>query len=142
MVSFRGRRRPLPLPLALGLAVGLALSWQGAARASKNDLNLSNLCLTAPDASGAAVNSCLQPGTAGYADDQSRFRSLMSELGVVAAPRLLTPADTLGYAGFQFSGELGITTINNNRKISGDNTSGISYWDGIQGVQADSRPSA
>jgi hypothetical protein len=58
----------------------------------------------------------------------------MSELGVVAAPRLMTPADTLGYAGFQFSGELGITTINNNRKVSGDNSSGIAYWDGIDGV--------
>ena len=34
---------------------------------------------------------------------------------VVVAPRLMTPADTLGYAGFQFSGELGITTINSNR---------------------------
>ena len=30
---------------------------------------------------------------------QSRFRSLMSELGVAIAPRLMTPADTLGYAG-------------------------------------------
>src|SRR4029077_12054370 len=69
-----------------------------------------------------------------YSNAQSRYRSLMSELGVVAAPRLMTPADTLGYAGFQFSGELGITTINNNRKVSGDATSGIAYWDGIDGV--------
>jgi hypothetical protein len=139
MVSFRGRRRPRPLALTLGLAVALALSWQAIARADKNDLSLANLCSSAPDGSGALVNSCLQPGSAGYADDQSRFRSMMSELGVVAAPRLMTPADTLGYAGFQFSAELGITTINNNRKLNGDNTSGISYWDGISGVHADAR---
>jgi hypothetical protein len=136
MVSFRGRRRPRPLPLTLALAVAFAVSWQAVARADKNDLNLANLC--APVA-GNATNyfaSCLDPHALGYADDQSRFRSMMSELGVVVAPRLLTPADTLGYAGFQFSAELGITTINNNRKLSGDNTSGIAYWDGIQGVDA------
>jgi hypothetical protein len=143
MVSFRGRRRPPPLPLALGLAVGLALSWQAIARAAKNDLNLANLCLKTPDAMGGlTVNSCLDSRATGYADDQSRFRSLMSELGVVVAPRLMTPADTLGYAGFQFSGELGFTTINNNRRISGDATSGISYWDGIQGVDAGNRQAA
>jgi hypothetical protein len=135
MVSFRGRRRPPPLPLALGLAVGLALSWQAVARAAKNDLNLANLC--APVAGNSNLfASCLDPSAPGYADDQSRFRSMMSELGVVVAPRLMTPADTLGYAGFQFSGELGITTINNNRKVNGDTTSGIAYWDGIQGVNA------
>jgi hypothetical protein len=140
MVSFRGRRRPPPLPLALGLAVGLALSWQAVARAAKNDLNLLNLCAPVVGNTTNLYASCL-PGQPGYADDQSRYRSLMSELGVVVAPRLMTPADTLGYAGFQFSGELGITTINNNRKINGDTTSGIAYWDGIQGVQANSRQS-
>jgi len=121
MASFRGRRRPSPLLLV----VGLALSWQAVARADKNDLSLLNLCLT-PD----GTNHC-----AGGSDPnaQSRYRSMMSELGVVVAPRLMTPADTLGYAGFQFSGELGITTINNNRKVSNDPT-GIAYWNGIEGV--------
>ena len=52
------------------------------------------------------------------------FRSLMSELGVVIAPRLQTPADTLGYAGFQFSAELGITQISHN----------AAYWNGVHGV--------
>jgi hypothetical protein len=133
MASFRGRRRPSPLLLV----VGLVLSWQAVARADKNDLKLLNLCLT-PD----GANHC-----AGGSDPnaQSRYRSLMSELGVVVAPRLMTPADTLGYAGFQFSGELGITTINNNRKVSNDPT-GIAYWNGIEGVRADNpnaaRPSS
>jgi hypothetical protein len=142
MVSFRGQRRPPPLPLTLGLAVGLALSWQAVARADKNDLNLANLCGPVAGNTANLFASCLNSSAAGYAADQSRFRSMMSELGVVVAPRLITPADTLGYAGFQFSGELGFTTINNNRKISGDNTSGISYWDGISGVQSTSRQSA
>ncbi len=147
MVSFRGRRRPRPLPLTVGLVAAVAFSWQAIARADKNDLNLANLCLKTTDpTTGALTNSCLNSTSPGYADDQSRFRSLMSELGVVAAPRLMTPADTLGYAGFQFSAELGFTTINNNRKISGDSTSGISYWDGISAVRADNpqsvRPSS
>jgi hypothetical protein len=128
MVAFRGRRRPPPLllsPLTLGLAVGFALSWQAVARADKNDLDLLNLCVK-PD----GTNLCANGPDMGA---QSRYRSLMSELGVVVAPRLLTPADTLGYAGFQFSAELGITTINNNRTVNGD-TSGIAYWNGVQAV--------
>ena len=43
-------------------------------------------------------------GTSPDADGQSRFRSLMSELGVAIAPRLMTPADTLGYAGLPVLG--------------------------------------
>ena len=46
----------------------------------------------------------------------------MSELGVAIAPRLQTPADTLGYAGFQFSAELGVTKI----------SSGKVYWNGVE----------
>jgi hypothetical protein len=133
MASFRGRRRPSPLLLV----VGLALSWRAVARADQNDLNLLNLCLT-PD----GANHC-----AGGSDTnaQSRYRSLMSELGVVVAPRLMTPADTLGYAGFQFSGELGVTTINNNRTVNNDPT-GIAYWNGVEAVHTNNpnaaRPSS
>jgi hypothetical protein len=133
MASFRGRRRPSPLLLV----VGLALSWQAVARADKNDLNLLNLCLTPDGANHCAAGNDVNA--------QSRYRSLMSELGVVVAPRLMTPADTLGYAGFQFSAELGITTINNNRKVSNDPT-GIAYWNGIEGVSTNNpnaeRPSS
>jgi len=39
------------------------------------------------------------------------FRSLVSELGVVLAPRLLSPSDTIGYGGFQFSADVGWTSI-------------------------------
>jgi hypothetical protein len=68
-------------------------------------------------------------GTTPDADGRTRFRSLMSELGVAIAPRLMTPADTLGFAGFQFSAELGVTKINGERKV-GDRA----YWDGIAKV--------
>ena len=65
---------------------------------------------------------------------RSDFRSLMSELGVAMAPRIPMPADTIGFAGFQISGELGLTQIGNNK----------GYWDGVNAVSPqarnDSRP--
>src|SRR5690242_4587861 len=39
------------------------------------------------------------------------FRELSSQLGVVLAPHLLTPADTLGFSGFQFTVDYATTTI-------------------------------
>jgi hypothetical protein len=42
----------------------------------------------------------------------------------VIAPRLQTPADTLGFAGFQFSAEIGMTEISH----------GQAFWNGVQGV--------
>ena len=69
-----------------------------AARADDNDLVLSRLATLPMD------NSRVVP-------DNQQFRSLVSQLGVALAPRFLTPADTLGYSGFQFSTELSYTTI-------------------------------
>jgi hypothetical protein len=118
MASFRVRRWHL---LCL---LGVALAWPGVARADKNDLQLLNLC------SGATGPCQLDANAA------TKYRSLMSELGVVVAPRLMTPADTLGYAGFQFSAELGVTKISNNKQVDGR-----AFWDGIEAVHA-SDPSA
>ena len=42
------------------------------------------------------------------------FRALASELGVVLAPRLGEPSDTLGFGGFHFSADVAFTSINNN----------------------------
>jgi hypothetical protein len=50
------------------------------------------------------------------------FRALVSELGVVLAPRLATPADTLGFGGFQFTADVAYTSISN----------GESYWRALQ----------
>jgi hypothetical protein len=124
------------LPLLLLFAVGVvAFAWEGRARAGKNDLQLLNLCPPDPntlECSWVARNAQGQvTGTAPDSDGQTRFRSMMSELGVAIAPRLMTPADTLGFAGFQFSAELGVTKINGDRKVGG-----VAYWDGIQKVDA------
>src|SRR5438128_637824 len=101
--------------VALAVGVTLALGMR-VAHAGKNDLQLLNLCPTANSASlGAGVQECQwvadRRGANGAIGSQvapdgeasSNFRSLMSELGVVIAPRLQTPADTLGFAGFQVS---------------------------------------
>jgi hypothetical protein len=47
----------------------------------------------------------------GVAGQNLELRALSSQLGVVLAPHLLTPADTLGFAGFQFDVEASQTTI-------------------------------
>jgi len=132
----RARRLPLLL-CALGAA---ALTGEGGARAAQNDLRLLNLCppdmttrecsWVQRDANGEVIAGKTVPDT----DGQARFRSLMSELGFAIAPRLMTPADTLGFAGFQFSAELGVTKINPNREIGGR-----AYWDGIAKVDPNSR---
>ena len=127
------------LPLLLGAVGAVALAGEGRARADKNDLQLLNHCPPAYNAA-AQMDECSwvqrDPGgnmrvlgTAPDPDGESRFRSQMSELGFAIAPRLMTPADTLGYAGFQFSAELGVTKINPNREVGGRR-----YWDGIQAV--------
>jgi hypothetical protein len=122
------------LPHLLG-ALAVSLAVHGGARAGKNDLKLFNLCPPSTAAGSTGGCSWVRTNASGAitgvdfnaamdSDAASRYRSLMSELGVVVAPRLMTPADTLGYAGFQFSAELGVTKIHNDAR----------YWDGVAGV--------
>ncbi len=80
----------------------LAVARPGLARADDNDLVVSRLGV--PNAMGTDIVPAAQS-----------FRSLASELGVVLAPRLLAPSDTLGYGGFQFSADIAFTTISNNQ---------------------------
>lgn len=82
----------------LATAVGIVLcALPGrTALAGDNDIVLSRLGDMAGD------------GVVGNAAD---FRALTSELGVVLAPRLLSPADTLGFGGFQFTADVGFTSI-------------------------------
>jgi hypothetical protein len=111
-----------------------ALLSQGVARAGKNDLQLGNLCAPGTNTPAGLTRpecSWVQRDSMGRVTDlvldgeaASSYRSLMSELGVAIAPRLMTPADTLGYAGFQFSAELGVTKISNNKN----------FWDGTAAV--------
>jgi len=80
-----------------------ALLIPTAALAGKNDLVLSRL--------GEINGNRVVP-------QNEAFRSLVSELGVVVAPKFLSPTDSLGFSGFQFSGEYAFT------QISGD----APYW--------------
>ena len=134
--AYRSRQmNPALRPLAIGIAL-VSISVAETALAGRNDLKLLNLC---PQAASAAlgVQECrwVQRDDAGKVtgvniDSQGRsdFRSLMSELGVVMAPRVPMSADTIGFAGFQVSGELGLTQIGNNR----------SYWNGVNAVSPQS----
>src|SRR5688500_2902985 len=72
------------------------------AAADQNDLVLSRLATPVTDGSG---------NTTQFVGDSVRFRSLTSQLGVVLAPHLLTPADTLGFGGFQLTVDYATTTI-------------------------------
>nr|HEX4313697.1 hypothetical protein [Kofleriaceae bacterium] len=88
------------------LAVSLLVAATRPAAADDNDLTVSRL--------GTVTGS----GTAGatVVPDQLAFRSLASQLGVVLAPHLLTPADTIGFGGFQFTVDASTTTIDQGAK--------------------------
>jgi hypothetical protein len=130
----RARRLPLLL-CAVGVA---ALVGEGRALADKNDLELINLCPpryndVAQKDECSWIDRDGAGGVTGITFDsgaQARFRSMMSELGFAIAPRVMTPADTLGFAGFQFSAELGVTKINPEKMVEGGK-----YWDGISAVR-------
>jgi len=81
----------------------MALALLGSSRfaaAGPNDIVLSRLATKTMDgAVPLAVGQNLE------------FRALASQLGVVLAPHLLTPADTLGFAGFQIDATLSQTGI-------------------------------
>jgi hypothetical protein len=47
------------------------------------------------------------------ASARADYRQLSSELGVILAPRILSPADTLGYSGFQVTFDAGFSTLSN-----------------------------
>ncbi len=111
------------------LAVSVAacvLSTSLPAWARKNDLNLLNLC-------GGAECSWVHRRADGWIESaapdaaaKESFRSLMSELSAVLAPRIPMPAETMGVAGFQVTAEFSLTQISNQRR----------FWDGVDGVSA------
>ena len=94
------------------LAVFLcAFALAGSAQANPMDLTLSRLY-----ADNTACSDALAAGNGDLAKrvcaDQAAFRELSREFGLVIAPALLAPAETLGYAGFYLGLEGSITTIN------------------------------
>jgi hypothetical protein len=98
-----------------GLAVALVAVMAAPAAADSNDLVLSRLSTRMLDGTGKQIAAVGQP---------LEFRELSSQLGVVLAPHLLTPADTLGFSGFQFSVDYAQTTID----------SGAAYWRALEGT--------
>ena len=83
----------------------IALLASTPASADPDDIVLARLAERQTDAMGNVI---------GVVPDQVSFRALASQLGVVLAPHLLTPADTLGFSGFQFSVDYATTTIDSN----------------------------
>ena len=116
--------------------VACALGRPATARAGKHDLDLLKLCdlhAPPPGTLNGQVLECswVRRGAGGVIDAvavpasaEGDFRSLMSELGAVMAPRLVMPADNLGFGGFQVSGELALTRISRDRN----------YWNAAEGV--------
>ena len=90
----RGSPRPAWPACALALAALLA---PGAAAADVNDLVLGRL------------TNRVDPTT--IIPQNAELRALTSQLGVVLAPHLLTPADTLGFGGFQLTVDYATTSI-------------------------------
>lgn len=95
----------------------VAVSWMalgpGRVRADDNDLVLARLAKRV-EAEGVVTSVIPQ---------NRELRALASQLGVVLAPHLLAPADTLGYGGVQFSADYSTTQI--------DHTA--SYWRAVEG---------
>ena len=78
-----------------------ALLAPAPAFADDNDLALGRLTTMLEDGSGNLT----------FVPQNAELRTLASELGVVLAPHLLTPADTLGFGGFQLTVDYTTTTI-------------------------------
>lgn len=109
--------------LAAALATVTALGAPGVAAAGDNDLVMARLGSVIEDGSGMPID---------VVGDNQQYRSMVSELGVVLAPRLLSPADTLGFGGFQFSVDVGYTGISNDAP----------YWRVLEGSDDPSSPTA
>ncbi|MCW5803319.1 MAG: hypothetical protein KIT31_13130 [Deltaproteobacteria bacterium] len=94
------------------LVVALLVAAPGIAAADANDLVLSRLAQPVDLGTGGTI----------FVPQNADFRSLASQLGVVLAPHMLTPADTLGFSGFQLTVDFSSTQI--------DSTA--PYWRALQ----------
>lgn len=90
--------------LTVGLCAVAVAVLPARAHADRNDLTLERI-VGMP--TGTGFNDPSDPVK------QTMYKSLMSELALVMAPRMLAPADTLGYSGFQLMFETSFTQISN-----------------------------
>jgi hypothetical protein len=114
------------------MVTALVLLGSESARGADWDINLSRLCQIRLRNGGTLdCGGGYDPSVDGDVDrvvaDNAAFRSLMSELGVVFAPPILSPADTQGFGGYSMSVELGWTMINP-KKLSGDQNITGKHW--------------
>jgi len=98
----------------VGRSVGLMLvagviASTSLAHADDNDIVLGRLATRVTDGGGNLTRVVPQ---------NLELRALASQLGVALAPHLLTPADTIGFGGFQFTVDYSATTID----------AGEGYW--------------
>lgn len=99
-----------------GLASAAVTAWSSErALADSNDLVLARLATRVFDDDGTTLTSVVP--------QNRELRALSSQLGVVLAPHLATPADTLGYGGFQLTADFSTTQIDNK----------ASYWRAVEG---------
>ncbi|MBV8760520.1 MAG: hypothetical protein JO257_24725 [Deltaproteobacteria bacterium] len=84
------------------IALAIVAATAAPAAADPNDLVLSRLGTRITDTNGMLT---------GVVGENLEFRELSSQLGVVLAPHLLTPADTNGFGGFQMTVDYASTTI-------------------------------
>src|SRR5262249_28418572 len=109
----------------LGAALALIMLSPSPARADDNDLSFSRFGTATPlDMNGHVTGNVMVDNNANI-----KFRSLASELGIVLAPKLLAPADTIGFGGFQFSFEYSLTEISKDKD----------YWDAARVVDPTNR---
>ncbi|HJZ88046.1 MAG TPA: hypothetical protein VKN99_22890 [Polyangia bacterium] len=113
------RARTLALALVLGTIAGRASG-------DDNDLSLARYVTPQPlDSTGNLPRGAAKPDF----NAQTKFRTLASELGIVMAPKLLAPADTIGFGGFQFSIDVAFTEIANTEP----------HWDAVHRVDPSNR---
>lgn len=85
-----------------GAVLAVSLVAPSVALADDNDILLSRLATRITDGNGVLTNVVGQ---------NLELRALASQLGVVLAPHMLTPADTIGFGGFQLTVDYSTTTI-------------------------------
>lgn len=105
--------------------LGVAALAAGPAHAGDNDPALQRLC--------RGYNPSQTPATpcgTNVGPDQAAFKKLAREYAFALAPKLLSPAETLGVNGFQFGLLYGASTIHSDE----------TYWK--RGVEDESPPSA
>jgi len=101
--------------MGLGLACVLA---SADANADSNDFTLERIVGFPSDTNPVDLGDLSNPMTrAANIHRQTLYRSLMSEMGTVLAPRFLSPSDTLGYSGFQIAFEAGFAQVSNNAEF-------------------------